>query len=94
MTSRTMHPLDRLARRIQSEPGTRALDLIVARALYGDHVVHRDGRWMIVRWTRASFHQFEVPRYTATRHQIGRAVALLRKRKAELMERPALRMAA
>jgi hypothetical protein len=90
-----MHPIDRLIRRVQTEPGSRNLDLQIARALYGRDVLYdsRDGRYLVIRNTRASLHKFEVPRYTATRQQVERACSLLRRRRAVLTAEP-LRMAA
>jgi hypothetical protein len=87
MTHFTMHPIDRLVRRLQrARAPSRALDLRVARAIYGDEVVlcpETQGH-IIIRITRDSIHRREVPLYTADRRRIGVAVRLLRRKRDEL----------
>lgn len=93
---RVLHPLDRLVREVQRSGPSRKLDLKIARALYGRDVLYcaKTKRYLVVRLTRASYHELEIAHYTATRQQVERACQLLRKRKRELTAVEPLRMAA
>lgn len=93
MNSR-LHPIDRLIRRVQTEPGSQDLDLEIGRALYGSDVRLRKGRMMILKISSQSKKWRDLPQYTASVIKRRHAIRLLRKRKAELTTVEPLRMAA
>lgn len=97
MVNSRLHPIDRLIRRIQIEAPSAALDLKIARTLYGRAVFWCDvaGQYVIGTKDRRGFMKVRpMPSYTADRHRLNIAVNLLRKHKAALTMAPALRIAA